>query len=94
METNKNKFSVSELFLVMADWNRTYTGIISREKTKHGTLCRGNVIIDEGKVVSMAQTEKVLTQNLDHICRLKLDHGLHEKAGESTIIMGNESFLN
>ena len=89
-----SKFTLTELFLVMADWNRTYTGTILRKNTEHGILCHGTVVIDEGKVVSVASSDELLAQNLDDICKMKLDYGLHKKAGESTTIMESESFLN
>ena len=85
-----DKFKITELFLVMADKERTYAGVLLREKD----ICRGSVIIDEGIMISMATTEKTLTQNLNNMCKLKLDHNLHKKAGKSTKIMESESFLN
>lgn len=89
------EIEIIELYLVKADWNRTYIAQIIRERTEDGKeIVHGNVVINEGKVWSMADTEDGLGDNLDEICILKLDYGLHEKAGITSKIAGEDFFLN
>jgi hypothetical protein len=86
---------ITELFLVKADWNRTFMGQIIRETTVDGQeLIRGNVIINEGKAWSIGNTEEELGNNLDDICTLKLDKNLHGDPGRREVIAGIPFFLN
>lgn len=89
------EIEITELYLVKADWNRTYMARIIREKTEDGKeIVRGNVIINEGKVWSMADTEDELGDYLDQICLMKLDYHLHSNAGGTFKIFGVDFFLN
>ena len=86
---------ITELFLVKADWNRTFMATIIREKTEdREEIIRGNVVINEGKVWCVAESEKVLGMYLDDICLMTLDKGLHSSAGLSTKIAGEDFYLN
>lgn len=89
------EIEITELFLVKADWNRTYMAQIIREKNADGTeIIRGHVIINEGKAWSIGNNEGELGTYLDDLCILKLDYGLHEKAGITLKIAGEDFFLN
>ena len=78
---------INELFLVKADWNRTFVGQIIREETPEGQIInRGNVVVNEGKIWSIGKTQDELGSNLDDICTLKLDHNLHGNEGKSIIL--------
>lgn len=86
---------ITELFLVKADWHRTFMAQIIREKDADGTeVIRGSVIIIEGRAWSLAYTEDELGKYLDDICILKLDHNLHSSAGVTTKIFGEDFSLN
>jgi hypothetical protein len=86
---------ITELFLIKADWHRTYMGEISREKTEDGNdLIRGNVVVNEGKIWSSAESQEELGKYLDDICTLKLDYGLHSDVGVTSQILGEDFFLN
>ena len=86
---------ISELFLVKADWNRTFMGQIIRETTVDGQeIIRGSVIINDGKAWSVGNSEEELGNNLDDICTLKLDHNLHADPGVRGVIAGDIFFLN
>lgn len=88
------EIEITELYLVKADWNRTFIAQIIREKTEDGTeIIRGSVIINEGKAWSVGSEENLGTY-LDAICSMKLDYGLHEKAGITSTIAGEDFFLN
>lgn len=99
---------INELFLVKADWNRTFIGQIIREQTEDGQVInRGTVVVNEGKIWSTGETQDELGNNLDDICTLKLDHDLHGNEGrtkyfilcyfDEDILLGdavNKVFLN
>jgi hypothetical protein len=88
------EIEITELFLVKADWSRTFMAQITRERTEDGKeIIHGSVIINEGKAWSIG-CEKDLGTFLDDICTMKLDYGLHEKAGITLKIAGEDSFLN
>jgi hypothetical protein len=86
---------ICELFLVKADWNRTFMGQIIRETTAEGKeIIRGTVVINEGKAWSVGNSEEDLGNNLDDICTMKLDHNLHADPGVREVIAGDPFFLN
>jgi hypothetical protein len=86
---------ITELFLVKADWNRTFMAQIIREKTcDDKNIIRGIVIINEGKVWSVADNEEELGEYLDDICLMKLDYDLHSNAGVTAEIFGEDFSLN
>jgi len=77
-------FIISELFLVKADWQRTYMGTIKREVDFDGNpVLSCKVIINEGMAWSRAADEEELRKNMDDICVMKLDRGLHQNSGLS-----------
>ena len=86
---------INELFLVKADWNRTFMGQIIRENNEDGNnIVRGNVVVNEGKIWSIGANENELGKNLDDICTLKLDYNLHNSSGINIIIADEPFFLN
>ena len=97
----KNKklpdLQITELYLVKADWHRTFMAQIVRDKTTDGEdIIRGSVVVNEGKIWCVAESgsDEELGMFLDDICSLKLDYGLHEKAGITLKIAGEDFFLN
>lgn len=90
-----NNLILTELFLVKADWTRTYMGAIRREHDDDGNeIVLGSVIVNEGRIWSKAQTQEELMSNMDAICTLKLDKGLHSFPVVLTRISGQEYFSN
>jgi hypothetical protein len=86
---------ITELFLVKADWLRTFMGTIIRETTADGKeFVRGSVIINEGRAWSSGNSQENLANNLDAICTLKLDYNLHSDRGVTVILSGTDFFLN
>ena len=86
---------LTELFLVKADWGRTFMGEIFRENTADGKeFVRGRVIIEEGKSWSTGNSQKELAKNLNDICIMKLDMGMHSRAGVKVKILDFDFFLN
>jgi len=91
----KNKVRISELFLIKADWSRTFMGEIVRINNNDGTeTIRGSVIVNEGKIWGVADSDELLGKNLDDICTLKLDHGLHNNFGLNISVAGQPLFIN
>ena len=71
MEKKKKlpQIQITELFLVKADWNRTFMGEIYREKSEDGKeIIRGNVVVNEGKIWSSGESQDELAKNLDDLC--------------------------
>ena len=86
---------ITELFLVKADWQRTFMGTIRRElDSDENPVVMGEVIVQEGKIWSKASSQEELRKNLDDICTMKLDCGLHEDTGETIKIFDEDFFLN
>jgi hypothetical protein len=78
---------ITELFMVKADWNRTFIGQIIRKTDEDGlSINLGNVTVDEGKIWSKAETQEELGKYLDDICTLKLDCNLHGNGGVTSIL--------
>ena len=76
-QNNKDRFSITELILVKADWDRTYMGTIVRDKVNGLPILRGKVKVEEGKIIAIGNSDEKLYEALDTICILKLDYGLH-----------------
>jgi hypothetical protein len=86
---------ITEIILIKADWHRTFLGSIKRNVESNGTtILSGEVIINEGKAWSRSQDEEELLRNMDDICVMKLDYGLHTPAGVTTQIFEKDFFLN
>lgn len=96
MKTRKDeRFEMTELWLVKADWDRTFIGSIKRLEDNDGFIqVFGEVTVNEGKIVASANTEEDLTNKLNDICTMKLDHGLHDKIGTTTLIFEDLFFHN
>jgi hypothetical protein len=86
---------IIELFLVKSTWAKTFVGEIIREKTNDGAESyRGTVVVNEGKIWSMGESQDELGKNLDEICIMKLDYNLHSSTGQSVVIAGTPFYLN
>lgn len=89
-----SRYNISELILVVADLQRTFTGTIKRGEDSGRPLIFGTVKVHEGKILSMAENEDVLGRNLDELCLLKLDHGLHHSEGVFIEVLNSKFFHN
>jgi hypothetical protein len=90
-----SSLEITELFFVKSGWDRTFLGEIVRDKTEDGkTINYGTVVVDEGKIWSAGETQDELGIYLDDICTMKLDLGLHEEPGISTVIAFNKFYHN
>jgi hypothetical protein len=95
MKKKTPNITITELYLIKADWKRTFFGQIVRETDVDGhEVIRGNVVVNEGKIWGCADNLDDLGNNLDAICVMKLDKGLHDNPGIREVIAGNAFFLN
>ena len=63
------EFTMTELWLVKADWERTFIGTIERTKNPDGTpLLKGRADINGTEITAEAATEEELTDKLDALC--------------------------
>jgi hypothetical protein len=89
------QIEISELYLVKADWERTFIAEIFKEKTEDDNeVHRGKVVIDEGMAWSVGESQEELGNYLDDICTMKLDKGLHSHTGVTMNLFGEDFFLN
>lgn len=73
MKEKNSEFEMTELWLVKADWNRTYIGTIIRETKDGKPHLRGNADIDGILISAEADSEEALTDKLDAMCTEILD---------------------
>lgn len=86
---------ITELYLIKADWERTFLANIYREADKNGKpIVHGYVIVTEGMIWSSAETAEELAKNLDDICVMKLDMALHTNAGVRIKLFSEDFFLS
>jgi len=69
MENTNEEFTMTELWLVKADWNKTYIGTIKRQTAEDGTpLLTGTADIDGVTIEAEGKSEEELTDKLDALC--------------------------
>ena len=95
MEKNKGdkkyEFELTELFLVVADLKRTFVGSMRSGKDEDGReFVSGKVTVKEGVMVGRAETDRKMAEQLDIVCKLKLDYNLHGRKGKTSMILGTD----
>lgn len=86
---------ITELFLVRADWTRTFMGEIRRETDADGNLIiTGKVIINHATAWSCSTDEEELRKSMDAICVMILDYALHAHSGASDMMCNMKYFRN
>ena len=88
-EKEPEKMRLCELIGVFPGKKRMYIGGIVRDEENHTSFCRGEVIIEEGIVYAIGENEAALQKAMNEICKLNLDHGLHNKNAPGRIILGS-----
>lgn len=92
---NKDRFEITELFMAQADHERCFYGVIKRGKDADGhPHLFSRIIVKDGLIQACASDQKTLGKMLDEMCVMVLDYGLHNDAGVSIEIFGNQYFLN
>lgn len=92
----KNRLQVTEMFMAKASKDRCFFGIIKRFEDHRGNhLVFSKIVMpDDGFIVAQAANQKELGKNLDEMCVMILDKGLHNDAGVKTKIFNADFFLN
>ncbi len=89
---------LTRLFLIKAgkrDFKRTFVGVLIPDIDNDGTpIYRSNVVVNEGKMWSVGNSEQEVGANLDDICLMKLDFNLHSNPGKFVPIAGISYSLN
>ena len=94
-DDNKDKFHLVELFLVAADIHRTFPAtMLTKQDNNDQEYFVGVVTINEGEVIGRAKSKAELENQLDDICKLKLDFGLHATSGISSELLLTSYFHN
>jgi hypothetical protein len=92
---NQEKIQISEMFMAQADHERCFYGIIKRGTDEFGKpFVFSSIVMPDGLIQANAPDQWILGKNLDEICKMILDMGLHDDAGVSTEIFGSKYFLN
>ncbi len=93
--SRKEKFELIELFLVAADVKRTFVATrLEREHDNGEKFYTAIVKVHEGEIISASISGSGVEKNLDIMCVLKLDYGLHETEGISSQIFHYDCFHN
>jgi len=91
----KEKLEITELFGAQADNDRFFIGCIKRLKDNAGNpIVFSRIVMPDGFLCASAAEQQVLSDNLDRICKMILDEGLHSDAGVFTEVLGSKCFLN
>jgi hypothetical protein len=92
---NPDRLLITEMFMAQASDDRCFYGVIQRSKDNYGNEhVFSRIIINDGLIQACAGDQWELGKNLDQMCIMILDMGLHENAGVFTEIFGDKYFLN
>ena len=87
-DNKKDRFQLVELILIAADIHRTFPAtMLTKHDDNDQEYFIGVVIINEGEVIGRAKSQAELENQLDDICKIKLDYGLHGTSGISSEIL-------
>ena len=90
-----SRFQLTELFMAMADRERTYIGTMQRDKVDDNlTVIRGQVKVEDSMVFVKGNSVEEMWRAADVMVILILDYDLHKTAGPGTEIFKNDYFLN
>jgi hypothetical protein len=91
----KEKFEINEMFGAQPDKDRFFAGCIKRLKDDNGNpFVFSRIVMPDGLLYSSASEQYELSKNLDEMCIMILDKGLHSNAGVNTKIFGMVFYLN
>jgi len=90
-----SRFEITELFMAMADRERTYIGTMQRDKIDDTlTVIRGKVKVEGNMVYVKGNSVEEMWQAADEMVILNLDYDLHRTSGPRSEIFENDFFLN
>lgn len=93
-EKENSRFEITEMFMAQASVDRCFYGCIKRGNAKGIPFVFSRIVMPDGLLFASASEQKELGKNLDEMCIMILDKGLHSDAGVSRIIYENKFFLN
>ncbi len=94
-DNKEDKFHFVELFLVAADVQRTFAATrLERQHDNGEKFYTAAVIVQEGEIISASESKSGVQKNLDVMCVLKLDYGLHKAGVKSSLIFHCDCFHN
>ena len=90
-----SRFQLTELFMAMADRERTYIGTMQRDKVDDNlTVIRGQVKVEDSMVFVKGNSVEEMWRAADEMAMLILDYDLHRTFGPRSEIFENDFFLN
>jgi len=92
----KERFEICEMFMAKADKDRCFFGIINRFEDHDGNPAVFSKIVmpDDGYICAQSTDQKTLGNNLDEMCVMILDGGLHNDTGVAVEINEEKFFIN
>jgi hypothetical protein len=91
----KDTFEICEMFMGKADVHRCFFGIIKRLTDNAGNpYVFSRIVVNDSLLCARAPEQKELGRNLDEMCVMILDKGLHDDHGVTKEIFGTDFFLN
>jgi hypothetical protein len=92
---SKDRFEITEMFMGQASVDRCFYGCIKRLKDDNGnSFVFSRLVVNDGLVCASAPEQQELGENLDKLCKMICDEGLHSDCGASVEIFGGRYFLN
>lgn len=92
---NQERIQISEMFMCQADHERCFYGIIQRGTDEFGNdFVFSRIAMPDGLIQAKADNQRELGKNLDQMCVMVLDMGLHNSAGAYVKSFGFILFLN
>jgi hypothetical protein len=75
---NKINVEITEMFMAQADKDRCFYGCIKRLKDDNGKpFVFSRIVMPDGLLCARADDQNELSKNLDEMCILIMDNGLH-----------------
>ena len=93
----KLKVEITEMFMGKADIYRCFFGCIKRLRDDNDVpfvFSRLVMKINKGLLCASAPEQQELAKNLDEMCIMICDKGIHDDKGKSKEIFGSKFFLN
>jgi hypothetical protein len=90
-----DRFEITEMFMAQASHERCFYGIIKRGTDEFGNdFVFSRIVMPDGLIQARANDQQELGKNLDEICRMVLDYGLHNNTGANINVLNTALFVN
>ena len=89
------KIEITEMFCAQIDGDRMYTGCIKRLRDANGNpVVFSRIVMPDGLLCAREDNQEALGLNLDKLCKMVVDEGLHNDTGVYSEIFGTYFYLN